>query len=69
MRPRRGRAARGDESPTDDALLVLRRRAVAQVLVERAARTLPEALERVPGVIVQKTAHSQGSPIIRGLTG
>ncbi|MEZ6017637.1 MAG: hypothetical protein R3F49_21185 [Planctomycetota bacterium] len=32
------RAARGDESPTDDALLVLRRRAVAQVLVERAAR-------------------------------
>jgi hemoglobin/transferrin/lactoferrin receptor protein len=36
---------------------------------ERIARTLPEALEGVTGVAVQKTAHGQGSPFIRGFTG
>jgi hemoglobin/transferrin/lactoferrin receptor protein len=33
------------------------------------ARTLPEALEEVPGVGVQKTGPGQGSPFIRGFTG
>jgi hemoglobin/transferrin/lactoferrin receptor protein len=33
------------------------------------SRTLPEALGEFPGVIVQKTAHGQGSPFIRGYTG
>jgi hemoglobin/transferrin/lactoferrin receptor protein len=32
-------------------------------------RTLPEALQYTPGVMVQKTAHGHGSPIIRGFTG
>ena len=32
-------------------------------------RTLPEALREVPAVMVQKTAHGQGSPFIRGFTG
>ena len=37
-------------------------------LREKMPRSLPEAFEDVPGVMVQKTAHSQGSPFIRGFT-
>lgn len=33
------------------------------------AQSAPEALARTPGVYVQKTAHAQASPYIRGLTG
>lgn len=35
----------------------------------RFGRTLPELLNETPGVFVQKTAHGQGSPYIRGFTG
>lgn len=35
----------------------------------KQARTLPESLKEIPGVMVQKTSHGQGSPIIRGFTG
>jgi hemoglobin/transferrin/lactoferrin receptor protein len=35
----------------------------------RQARTIPEALAEVPGVMIQKTGHAQGSPYIRGFTG
>ncbi len=38
-------------------------------LTRRQARTLPEAVGETPGVMVQKTAHGQGSPYIRGFTG
>ncbi len=38
-------------------------------LRENTRRTLPEALQYVPGVLVQKTAHGHGSPYIRGFTG
>ena len=41
----------------------------ADFLRENARRTLPEALQYTPGVLVQKTAHGHGSPFIRGFTG
>lgn len=40
-----------------------------ETLQERSVRSLPEAFEQTPGVLVQKTSHGQGSPIIRGFTG
>lgn len=41
----------------------------ADFLRENTRRTLPEALQYTPGVLVQKTTHGHGSPIIRGFTG
>jgi len=38
-------------------------------LAENKRRTLPDALQYTPGVLVQKTAHGHGSPFIRGFTG
>ena len=37
-------------------------------LVARSVRSVPEIFEQTPGVVVQKTAHGQGSPYIRGFT-
>lgn len=36
---------------------------------EQMAATMPEALTETPGVLVQQTAHGQGSPFLRGFTG
>ena len=41
----------------------------ADFLRDTGRRTMPEALQYVPGVLVQKTAHGHGSPFIRGFTG
>jgi hemoglobin/transferrin/lactoferrin receptor protein len=38
-------------------------------LYEAQTRTVPEALDRTTGVMVQKTSYGQGSPYIRGFTG
>ncbi|MEY2836207.1 MAG: hypothetical protein RLZZ557_1869, partial [Bacteroidota bacterium] len=38
-------------------------------LERQLSRTVPEALQGVPGVFVQKTNHAGGSPFVRGLTG
>ncbi len=36
--------------------------------LEASARSIPEALKYEPGMMIQKTAHGQGSPYIRGFT-
>ena len=41
----------------------------AVLRVEQPPRTLPQAFESLPGVMVQKTGPAQGSPYIRGFTG
>jgi hemoglobin/transferrin/lactoferrin receptor protein len=41
----------------------------ADFLKNNTRRTLPDALQYVPGVLVQKTANGHGSPYIRGFTG
>jgi len=41
----------------------------SETILREAIRSLPEAFNRTPGVIVQKTSNGQGSPIIRGVTG
>jgi len=38
-------------------------------LLQNSIRTLPEALQLSPGVMIQKTTHGHGSPFIRGFTG
>ncbi len=40
-----------------------------QLMRDQARRTIPEALQFTPGVLVQKTTHGHGSPFIRGFTG
>ncbi len=35
---------------------------------DRSYRTTPESLRDLPGIMVQKTAHGQGAPFIRGFT-
>ncbi len=54
-----------------EMLLLDTPRSVAVIGAERMLlqRTVPEALEELPGVHVQKTTHGHGSPFIRGFTG
>ncbi len=40
-----------------------------QMQMENLSRTVSEALGSISGVMVQKSAHGQGSPYIRGFTG
>ncbi|MBL9116641.1 MAG: TonB-dependent receptor [Verrucomicrobiaceae bacterium] len=41
----------------------------ANDIIERQARSVPEALRQMSGISVQKTSNGQGSPYIRGFTG
>lgn len=40
-----------------------------QNLDDHLIRTVPDAFQAVPGVLIQKTAYGHGSPFIRGFTG
>lgn len=40
-----------------------------EFIEDNTIRTLPDALQFTPGVLVQKTAYGHGSPFIRGFTG
>lgn len=60
-------ATRMDEKKNDVPLTV--DQISATTLQDTARKTLPDALQYVPGVLVQKTANGHGSPFIRGFTG
>ncbi|MEM6993453.1 MAG: TonB-dependent receptor, partial [Myxococcota bacterium] len=56
------------ETPTD-APGRATSRVTRQEMEEKLPRSAPDALRGEPGVYVQQTAHAQGSPYLRGLTG
>lgn len=40
-----------------------------EIVRDRARRTLPDAIQDLPGVMVQRTSYGQASPFVRGFTG
>jgi hemoglobin/transferrin/lactoferrin receptor protein len=54
---------RSIETPNSISIL-----SAQQMQMEDMARTVPEALGNVSGIMVQRTSHGQGSPYIRGFT-
>ena len=60
-------ASRTETAESDTPYTVERIDAI--FLQENTRRTLPEALQFTPGVLVQKTAYGHGSPYLRGFTG
>ncbi len=60
-------ASRTETAESDTPYTVERIDAI--FLQENTRRTLPEALQLTPGVLVQKTAYGHGSPYLRGFTG
>src|SRR5690606_27906513 len=54
-----------DRMKTADAVTVLDEREIR----ERASGQTPDIIATAPGVYGQATAHGQGSPFIRGMTG
>ncbi len=58
-----------DEQPLRMAPYYINVMDAKMLRTEKAPRTLPEVLKYQTGTLVQKTAHGQGSPYIRGFTG
>jgi len=52
-----------------DTAAIIHLRSETTLRLTNSVRTIPEALKSIPAVMVQKTAHGQGSPYIRGFTG
>ncbi|QJE96776.1 TonB-dependent receptor [Luteolibacter luteus] len=60
-------ASRTEEKESDTAYTV---EEIDKTYIEQnKRRTLPDALQFTPGVLVQKTAYGHGSPYVRGFTG
>jgi hemoglobin/transferrin/lactoferrin receptor protein len=61
-------SASRDGFSENDAPYALSTISANRLRLAQAPRTVPEALKFEPGTMVQKTAHGQGSPYIRGFT-
>lgn len=60
-------ASRSEEKESDTPYTV---EEIDKTFIEQnKRRTLPDALQFTPGVLVQKTAYGHGSPYVRGFTG
>lgn len=61
--------ATGVEDESFDVPYCVETLTVSELQQRLLPRTVPESLREMPAVMVQKTAHGQGSPFIRGFTG
>ncbi|WP_405234323.1 TonB-dependent receptor [Lentisalinibacter salinarum] len=61
-------ASRREQSAFDEPFMI-NARGMEELQSVRQVRTIPDALRDLPGIMIQKTAHGQGSPYIRGFTG
>jgi len=59
----------GMEADAFDVPFVVEYLDAADLQNRRLARTLIDSLKELPAVMLQKTAHGQGSPFVRGFTG
>lgn len=60
-------ASRIEEQESDSPYTV--EEITERFIEQNTRRTLPDALQFTPGVLVQKTANGHGSPYVRGFTG